>query len=90
MLGLRNSTQRIKLIKPSVLSRIFSNTSPTATDWKGTTFYIIEISSALFEFSRTKSIDGVPKDLDQSDRKRLERLIEKIAAYKYSLLTFSE
>lgn len=39
LLGLRNSTQRIKLIKPSVLSRIFSNTDPTTTDWKGTASY---------------------------------------------------
>lgn len=37
LLGLRNSTQRIRLIKPSVLSNIFSNSNVEhADDWKGT------------------------------------------------------
>jgi hypothetical protein len=42
----------------------------------------IEISEALFEFSNSKSVDGVSSNLEEGEKHNLEDLIEKIAAYK--------
>lgn len=87
MLGRRNSTQNIKVIKPSVLSKIFINigvkNQRKSQECKSTLRPSPEISEALFEFSSSKPNQDLTVSMDFEERHRLEDLIEKLASYKY-------
>ena len=86
LLGRRNSTQRIKVIKPSVLSKIFVNIGvkdqKKSLECKSTNVFNIEISEAMYEFSKAKPDGDMGDSLDFEEKKRLEDLIERLCRYK--------
>lgn len=76
ILGMRNSTKKIKLIKPSVLSKIFLNigqqNDQKSNDSKSNILLYTEISQALFSFSKSKSIGDMSESLDFEEKKKFE------------------
>ena len=68
LLGRRNSTQRIKVIKPSVLSKIFVNIGvkdqKKSSECKSRKFFTLEISEAMYEFSQAKPESDMSDSLD--------------------------
>lgn len=78
LLGRKDSTQRIKVIKPSVLSKIFGNIG--VKDHKKSE-ECKRISEALYEFSKSKPEVDMSESLDYEEKRRLEELIERLCRY---------